>query len=156
MIDNPEKYIDSFAEEMKKDDVLIVHVEACKHLDKTLTAINDLGIKSGIALNPSTPIEFVRYVVSKINTLLIMTVNPGFGGQKFIQSMIPKIADAKKYVNHKKKMINIQVDGGVNKENIESLLEAGADIFVVGSEIFNSKYPEKIIKDFQKILNRKE
>lgn len=154
MIENPERYIDSFAESMKKDDVLIVHVEACKHLDKTLKTINDLGIKSGIALNPSTPLEFTRYIIDKINTILIMTVNPGFGGQEFIQSMIPKIVDAKKIVKQNKKDIDIQVDGGVNKKNIGSLLEAGANIFVVGTEIFNAKSPEKIVKDIKKILEK--
>jgi len=152
MIDNPERYIDSFAEDMKKDDVLIVHVEACKHLDKTLETINNLGIKSGIALNPATPPEVARYIVDKINTILIMTVNPGFGGQEFIQSMIPKIIDTKKFVKQNKKEIKIQVDGGVNKKNINSLIEAGADIFVVGSEIFTAESPEKIIKDIKKIL----
>jgi len=152
MIENPEKYIDSFSQTMDRNDCLIVHVEACKHLDNTLQIINDSGLKTGVALNPSTPLESIKYVLDKLNTILIMTVNPGFGGQKFIPAMLSKIKTARKMVIESKKEIDIQVDGGINLENILEVKQSGANILVVGSEIFKSVHPEKTIKEIKNIL----
>lgn len=152
MIENPEKYIDSFSKAMDRNDCLIVHVEACKHLDSTLQIINDSGLKTGVALNPSTPLESIKYVLDKLNTILIMTVNPGFGGQKFIPAMLSKIKTARKMVIESKKEIDIQVDGGINLENVLEVKQSGANILVVGSEIFKSVHPEKTIKEIKNIL----
>lgn len=152
MIDQPERYIGVFSQAMDEKDTLIVHVEACKHLDSTLQLILDSGLKAGVAMNPSTPLELIKYVIGKLNTVLIMTVNPGFGGQKFIPSMISKITLTREMVIQSKKDIDIQVDGGINLENILSVNQAGANILVVGSEIFKAQYPEKMIKNIQEKL----
>ena len=154
MIENPEKLIDDFSQAMDKNDCLIVHAEACKHLDSTLQIILDSGLKAGVALNPSSPLELIKYVTDKLNTILIMTVNPGFGGQKFIPSMMSKITTAREMVIKAKKDIDIQVDGGINLENILCVKQAGANILVVGTEIFKSQYPEKIINSIQEILSK--
>jgi len=154
MIENPEKYINDFSHAMDKKDCLIVHAEACKHLDSTLQIILDSGLKAGVALNPSSPLELIKYVTDKLNTILIMTVNPGFGGQKFIPSMMTKITAAREMVIKARKDIDIQVDGGINLENILCVKQAGANILVVGSEIFKSQYPEKIINSIQAMLSK--
>ncbi|MFW6130689.1 MAG: ribulose-phosphate 3-epimerase [Atribacterota bacterium] len=153
MIENPEKLIDNFSKAMDKNDCLIVHAETCKHLDSTLQIILDSGLKAGVALNPSSPLELIKYVMDKLNTILIMTVNPGYGGQKFIPPMMSKITSAREMVKKAKKDIDIQVDGGVNLKNILSIKQAGANILVVGSEIFKSQYPVRIINNIQKILS---
>jgi ribulose-phosphate 3-epimerase len=152
MIENPEKYISVFSQAMDKNDCLVVHVEACKHLDNTLRLILDSGLKAGVALNPSSPLELIKYVMDKLDTILIMTVNPGFGGQKFIPAMMPKITLAREMVIKTKKDINIQVDGGINLENVSRVNQAGANILVVGSEIFKAQHPDKRIKSFQEKL----
>ncbi len=152
MIEQPERYIDVFSQTMNEKDSLIIHVEACKHLDSTLQLILDSGLKAGVALNPSTPLELIKYVLDKLNTILIMTVNPGFGGQKLIPSMVSKITFAREMVIQSKKNIDIQVDGGINLENILHVNQAGANILVVGSEIFKAQYPEKIIKTIKEKL----
>jgi len=154
MIENPEKFINDFSHAMDKKDCLIVHAEACKHLDSTLQIILDSGLMAGVALNPSSPLELINYVTDKLNTILIMTVNPGFGGQKFIPSMMSKITAAREMVVKARQDIDIQVDGGINLENILCVKQAGANILVVGSEIFKSQYPEKIINSFQEMLSK--
>jgi ribulose-phosphate 3-epimerase len=152
MIEGPERYINSFSKSMDKNDCLTVHVEACKHLDSTLQLILDSGLKAGVALNPSTSLDSIKYVLDKLNNILLMTVNPGFGGQKFIPAMISKIKSAREMVRDNKKEIDIQVDGGINLENISAVKDAGANILVVGSEIFKSTYPENIINKIKKII----
>ena len=152
MIESPERYINSFSQAMNKGDCLTIHVEACKHLDSTLQLIHDSGLKAGVALNPSTSLESIKYVLDKLNNILIMTINPGFGGQKFIPAMLAKIRATKKIVIENKKDIDIQVDGGINLENILTVKNAGANILVVGSEIFKSKNPEDTIKKIKNIL----
>ena len=151
MISKPEKYIKQFAQTLDKNDDLIIHVEASTHLDRSLQSIIDLGIKAGVALNPSTSLESIRYVLGKIDVILIMSVNPGFGGQKFIPFMIQKIKNTYQFVKKSKKNIDIQVDGGINLENLTTITEAGANILVIGSEIFKSDKPEDIIA---KIYNK--
>lgn len=152
MIEKPERFIQSFSKEMNERDTLIIHVEASVHLDRTLQMIIDCGVKAGIALNPSTSLESLDYILSKISTILIMTVNPGFGGQLFIPEMMKKIRLAKKKIQKDYNEINIQVDGGINIKNVLEVKEAGANIFVVGSEIFSSKNPEEVIKKINLIL----
>lgn len=152
MIEQPERYIKDFSQSMEEGDILIVHEEACKHLDRTLQMILDLGLKTGVALNPSTPLESIKYVMDKLNTILLMTVNPGFGGQVFIPAMISKISHTREMIGQNKKNIDIQVDGGINLENILRVNQAGANILVVGSEIFQAQQPEEVIQDIQRKL----
>ena len=152
MIEKPERYIEVFSKALYTQDSIIVHVETCPHLDKTLQMIIDSGLKAGVALNPSTPLEMIKHVLDKLNVILIMTVNPGFGGQEFITTMIEKITQAREIVDKNGKGIDIQVDGGINIKNIETVNKAGANILVVGSEIFEAKNPENMIKDIQKKL----
>lgn len=152
MIEKPERYIEVFSKALFTQDSIIVHVETCPHLDKTLQMIIDSGLKTGVALNPATPLEMIKHVLDKLNVILIMTVNPGFGGQQFITTMIKKITQAREIVNKFGKNIDIQVDGGVNIKNIETVNKAGANILVVGSEIFEAENPENMIRDIQKKL----
>ena len=156
MIEKPERFIKEFSSILEDKDSLIVHAEASLHLDRTLQMIIDAGIKVGIALNPSTPLETIKFVLDKLNLILVMTVNPGFGGQQFIPAMLPKIAHAKEMVSDSKKNIEIQVDGGVNMENILQINEAGANILVVGSEIFGADNPAEMIKSLQNKLQISE
>jgi ribulose-phosphate 3-epimerase len=152
MIEKPERYIGVFSKALFAQDSIIVHVETCPHLDKTLQMIIDSGIKSGAALNPATPLEMIKHVLDKLNVILIMTVNPGFGGQQFITPMLEKITQTREMVRNNGKDIDIQVDGGINIKNIERVNKAGANILVVGSEIFEAENPENMIKDIQKKL----
>ena len=152
MIEKPERYIQDFSKILDSQDSLIIHVEACLHLDRTLQMILDSGLKAGVALNPSTPLEMISLVLYKIDVILIMTVNPGFGGQRFIPSMYEKISQAREMVVQSTKKIDIQVDGGINNDNIQQVNRAGANILVVGSEIFESKDPENAIINIQKKL----
>ena len=152
MIEKPERYIEVFSKALFTRDSIIVHVETCPHLDKTLQMIIDSGLKTGVALNPATPLEMIKHVLDKLNVILIMTVNPGFGGQQFITTMIKKITQAREIVDKFGKNIDIQVDGGVNIKNIETVNKAGANILVVGSEIFEAENPENMIRDIQKKL----
>ncbi len=152
MIEKPERYIEVFSKSLFVQDSIIVHVETCPHLDRTLQMIIDSGLKAGVALNPATPLEMIKHVLDKLNVILIMTVNPGFGGQQFITAMIEKITQAREIVNRFGKNIDIQVDGGVNIKNIETVNKAGANILVVGSEIFEAENPEYMIKNIQKKL----
>ena len=152
MIEKPERYIEVFSKALFTRDSIIVHVETCPHLYKTLQMIIDSGLKTGVALNPATPLEMIKHVLDKLNVILIMTVNPGFGGQQFITTMIKKITQAREIVDKFGKNIDIQVDGGVNIKNIETVNKAGANILVVGSEIFEAENPENMIRDIQKKL----
>ena len=149
MIKNPDRHIDSFIE--SGADLINVHVEECPHLDKTLSYIKQAGIKAATALNPATPLCFVENVFQYLDMILVMTVNPGFGGQKFINEMVYKIQKLKgmieNYKNYsgKVKNIDIQVDGGINPDTSQSVIRAGANILVVGTSFFNSSNPKEII-----------
>ena len=136
MIENPERYVESFAE--AGSDIITVHIEAARHLNRTISLIKQSGKKAGISLNPATPLSAIEEILTDIDLLLIMSVNPGFGGQKFIPSMIPKLRRAKKMVRALSPDVLIEVDGGVGIDNIEMIAEAGADIFVAGSSVFTS------------------
>ena len=138
MVENPDMYIKDMVD--AGADIITVHAEATKHLNTTLQSIKTCGKKVGIALNPSTPLEMIKYDLKNIDMVLIMTVNPGFGGQKFIEDMTEKI----KELRNINKDIDIQVDGGINAETAKKVKEAGANILVAGSYVFSGNYKEKI------------
>jgi ribulose-phosphate 3-epimerase len=143
MIVQPERYIKDFKE--VGADILTVHYEACTHLHRTLQAIKDEGMKAGVALNPHTPINVLEDIIQDIDLLLIMSVNPGFGGQKFIENTYEKIARAKELIQRKSASTLIEIDGGVGIGNASKLVEMGADALVAGSSVFQSNNPLETI-----------
>lgn len=152
MISNPDQYIEEFRE--AGSDIITVHFEACTHLHKTITRIKETGAKAGVSINPATPVHAIEEIIDYVDMLLIMSVNPGFGGQKFIESTIRKVIQARKIVTERNLKVEIEVDGGINLNNVELLLEAGADIIVAGSSIFNSNDVTDTVKKFkEKFLN---
>ncbi len=143
MIENPERYVDDFAK--AGSDSISVHVEATVHLHRLVSMIREKGVRAGVSLNPATPLSLVEPILPEIDLLLVMTVNPGFGGQKFIEGMLPKIAQAKTMIREIAPEVLIEVDGGVTLKNIRSIADAGADILVAGSSVFGSgNYHETI------------
>ncbi len=134
MISNPDRYIDTYAR--AGADILTVHQEACTHLHRTLQTIHHAGMKAGVSLNPATPLSTIENVLDDMDLLLIMTVNPGFGGQKFIPQGLKKIAKARKMINAAGRDILLEVDGGVDMQTVESIVQAGARVLVSGSAIF--------------------
>ncbi|MFH2010092.1 MAG: ribulose-phosphate 3-epimerase [bacterium] len=137
MIVEPERYLESFAK--AGAEIITVHAEATVHLHRTLQAIRQLGCKAGVSLNPATPIDAVQHVLEELDLLLLMTVNPGFGGQKFIQAMLPKISDARELLDTADHPVHLEVDGGVTVSNIAEVCAAGADAVVSGSGIFKTE-----------------
>lgn len=133
---------------------ITIHPEATKHLDRSLQLIKDHGCKAGVALNPSTPIASVEYVLEKIDLILIMSVNPGFPGQKFLPAVLPKIARAHQIIQDMHHTILLQVDGGIKIDNIAEIANNGADTFVVGSQIFDSKNYAQTIGSLRAELNK--
>lgn len=150
MIEEPGRYIAEFAE--AGADLITVHAEACKHLDRTVDSIKEKGLLAGVALNPATPISAIEYVLPKVDMVLIMSVNPGFGGQKLIPYTVEKIRDLKKMIDVKGLKIDIEVDGGINLENVTEVMDAGANIIVAGSAVFNGDLAENT-QQFLHILN---
>ena len=142
MIDEPGRYIDDFV--AAGADIITVHAEACKHLDRTIEAIKEKGILAGVALNPATPLSAIEYVLPKVDMVLIMTVNPGFGGQKLIPYTVDKVRDLRGLLEKSGNKADIEVDGGINLENVETLLVAGANIIVAGSAVFNGDIEENV------------
>lgn len=136
MVENPEQYIQPFAE--AGSDRITVHMEALIHLHRTVSQIKELGLKAGVSLNPATPLSFVESILTDIDLLLIMTVNPGFGGQQFIKTMLPKIRQARELIDRFAPAVLLEVDGGVTLTNLPAILKAGADVFVAGASIFGS------------------
>ena len=132
MVENPDKMIEWFA--LAGADIITIHAEVCPHLDKTLDAIHKLGIKAGVALNPSTSEKVLEYVLDKLDLILVMTVNPGFGGQKFMNNQLEKIAKVKKMIGNRD--IILSVDGGINPMTASEAIAAGADMLVAGSAVF--------------------
>lgn len=139
MIEEPEKYAEAF--KAAGADVLTVHAEACRHLHRNLQQIKDLGMKAGIALNPHTPISSIDEVLADADLVCIMTVNPGFGGQKFIHSMLKKVESLKESIIKKGANTLIEIDGGVTLENAADLVRAGADVLVAGNTVFAANDP---------------
>ena len=147
MIEKPERYIKEFIEAGSK--MLTIHVEATTHLQRHIQHIKEQGVKAGVSLNPSTPLDVLEYILSEVDFVLIMTVNPGFGGQKFLRSMLPKIKQLRKMINEKGLSAEIEVDGGIGVDNIKDASQAGADIFVAGNAIFGSGDYRKTIKEMR-------
>lgn len=140
MIENPADYIDDFAD--VGADIITVHVESCLHLHRAIHQIKGRGVRAGVSLNPSTPLESVKYMVDDIDMLLVMSVNPGFSGQKFIPQMLRKIEHARKLIGDE---LDLQVDGGITRENAGRVVSAGASILVAGSSVFSTTdYAEAI------------
>lgn len=137
MIEDPDRYIEDFAK--AGADYITVHVEACRHLHRTLQLIKSTGAKPGVVLNPHTPVEQIQHVLEDLDMVLFMTVNPGFGGQKFIGSVIPKVKQLADMIEERGLSIDIEIDGGINEETIIPCAEAGATIFVAGSAIYNQE-----------------
>ena len=138
MIENPEWYIDTIA--VAGVQSISIHVEATKHLDRALQLIKNRGLRAGVAINPATDIAFLDNIYEKLDLILVMTVNPGFGGQKFLNQMIEKIRKIRNKFPH----IDIQVDGGINNETAKLVIEAGANVLVAGSYVFSGNYAEKV------------
>lgn len=136
MIENPDLYIPDFA--AAGADIITVHQEAVPHLHRTIQLIHSLGKKAGVSINPATPASTLEVIIDEVDLILVMSVNPGFGGQSFISSMLPKIKQLREMVERSGRSIEIEVDGGVKSDNIGEIAAAGADVFVAGSAVFNT------------------
>ena len=143
MIEEPEKYTELFKK--AGADNLTVHIEACRHLDRNIQQIKGLGMKAGVALNPHTPVELLKDVLAEVDIVLLMSVNPGFGGQHFIPNTLNKIKQLRSMINERSLDIKIEIDGGVTLENAQSILAAGADVLVAGNTVFKSANPTETI-----------
>lgn len=135
MIEDPDRYIVEFAE--AGADIITVHAEACKHLDRTVELIKAQSVMAAVALNPATSLDTIEYILPKLDMVLIMSVNPGFGGQKFIPYSLDKIRNLKSIIDERGLNVDIEVDGGVNLMNVSDVIDAGANIIVAGSAVFN-------------------
>ena len=153
MIVDPDRYIETF----KKvgADILTVHYEACTHLHRTVQAIKATGMKAGVSLNPHTPVSVLEDIINDLDLVLIMSVNPGFGGQSFIENTYNKVSTLKNMIQQKKANTLIEVDGGVTDQNIEKLSEMGVDAFVAGSFVFRSENPTETIANLKKLASSK-
>lgn len=149
MIIDPDRYIRTFADLGTTN--LTVHYEACTHLHRTLQAIKEAGMKAGVALNPHTNITVLEDIIQDIDLVLVMSVNPGFGGQSFIKNTYNKVRDLKALILHKKAQTLIEIDGGVTSENAKALVNAGADVLVAGSFVFKSDDPDQKIHELKEI-----
>ena len=151
MIVDPDRYIKTFAQ--LGADILTVHAEASTHLHRTIQAIKDAGMKAGVALNPHTPVNVLEDVINDIDVVCIMSVNPGFGGQKFIKNTYSKVHMLRTMIDANKSAALIEIDGGVNATNCTNLVEAGADILVAGNFVFSSEKPLETIKNLWQVAN---
>ena len=152
MIENPDQYIETFAK--AGADYITVHVEACPHLHRTIQLIRSFGVKPGVVLNPHTPVESIQHVLDDIDMVLFMTVNPGFGGQKFIHSVISKVKQLSDIIKEKGLTIEIEIDGGINAETIVPCAQAGASIFVAGSAIYSQSDRSKALQEIKEAGER--
>ena len=150
MIVDPDRYIHTFAQ--RGSNFLSVHYEACTHLHRTVQAIRQEGMKAGVALNPHTPIAVLEDIITDVDLLLIMSVNPGFGGQSFIENTYKKVNQAKELITKTGSKALIEVDGGVNATNTPKLVAAGADVLVAGSFVFNAPDPKKTIEALKRSI----
>ena len=149
MIEHPEHYIAQTAK--LGVEIMCVHYEACVHLHRTIQEIHAAGMKAGVALNPSTPVSVLEDILDDLDLVLIMSVNPGFGGQKFIPNALKKVAQLRQEIDKRNLSTIIEVDGGVQGENAQALVDAGADALVSGSYIFNSPNPEETIRSLKQV-----
>ena len=151
MIVDPDRYIQTFAD--LGADVLTVHYEACTHLHRTIQAIKAAGMKAGVALNPHTPIAVLEDIIKDLDLVCIMSVNPGFGGQSFIENTYKKVSQLKHLIEFSESSCQIEIDGGVTDQNANALVEAGADVLVAGSFVFKSEDPTATIANLKAIAN---
>ena len=151
MIVNPDNYLEKFAE--LGSSVLTVHVEACTHLHRTVQKIKSLKMKAGVAINPHTPISSLESIINEIDLVCVMSVNPGFGGQSFIENTYQKVEDLKSLIDKKNSKAIIEIDGGVTSENAKKLVEKGADVLVAGSFVFKSDNPTETISALSNLIN---
>lgn len=135
MIEEPDRYVEDFAK--AGADIITVHAEACRHLDRTIAHIKELGVMAGVAINPATPIEVLRHVLEQVDMVLIMTVNPGYGGQKMIPYTLQKVTELRRILGEQGIKLDIEVDGGITLANVDQALIAGANIIVAGSAVFS-------------------
>jgi ribulose-phosphate 3-epimerase len=150
MIEQPDKYIDDFAK--AGANLISVQVEACIHLNRTVQMIKALDLRAGAVLNPATPLSTLEWVLEDVDFVMIMSVNPGFGGQKFIPNSIDKIRGLRKMIHDRGLSTLIEIDGGVNEKTIKDISDAGADVFVAGSAVFKSPDYKKTIETFRKLI----
>ncbi|MBE7697955.1 ribulose-phosphate 3-epimerase [Tenacibaculum finnmarkense] len=151
MIVNPDQYIQTFAD--LGANILTVHYEACTHLHRTIQAIKAAGMKAGVALNPHTPISVLEDVIQDLDMVCIMSVNPGFGGQSFIENTYKKVSQLKHLIEFSNSECKIEIDGGVTDKNANQLIEAGADVLVAGSYVFKSENPTETIENLKNLIN---
>ena len=151
MICDPDRYIQAFAD--AGADIITVHAEACTHLNRTIASIKEKGIRAGVALNPATPLSTLDYILEDVDMALLMTVNPGFGGQKYIESCTRKIRELRRMIGERGLETDIEVDGGIKLNNVKTVLEAGANVIVAGSAVFSGDV-EKNVTDFLEILRQ--
>jgi ribulose-phosphate 3-epimerase len=149
MIEEPSRYIKDFKE--AGADIITVHAEACKHLHSTISLIKSHGLKAAVSLNPATPVSALEYVIDELDMVLVMSVNPGFGGQKFIESSLHKISAIKDIICGRGLKCDIQVDGGVSLDNVKKVVDAGANVIVAGSAIYNTEDIKSTIKAFREV-----
>lgn len=149
MIVNPERYVEAFHDAGAS--VISVHIEASPHLHRTIQQIKGLGIKAGVAINPHTSVSLLQDVLHDIDLVCMMSVNPGFGGQKFIENTYKKVARLKSMITAAGVKVNIEIDGGVNQQNAKPLMEAGADVLVAGNFVFSSSNPKQVIEQLKNI-----
>lgn len=147
MIVQPERYVEAFQKAGAA--TISVHVEACPHLHRNIQQLKQMGVKAGVALNPHTPLEPLKYVIQDIDLVCVMSVNPGFGGQKFIESTYQKVNELKNMISNSGSRALIEIDGGVNQQNAKPLLEAGADVLVAGNFVFTSPQPKEVIRQLK-------
>lgn len=147
MIEQPDRYLKAFQE--AGADILTVHIEACMHLHRTLQQIKELGMKAGVAVNPHTSVELLKPILNDIDLVCLMSVNPGFGGQKFIPQTLEKIKELRKLISAAGTNTLIEIDGGVTLENAASIFNAGADVLVAGNTVFKSSNPAQTIRDLK-------
>ncbi|WP_175988914.1 ribulose-phosphate 3-epimerase [Bacillus sp. Marseille-Q1617] len=152
MIANPDQYIEAFAD--AGADYITVHVEAAPHLHRTIQLIKSKGVKAGVVLNPATPADWIKPILEDIDMVLLMTVNPGFGGQSFIPSVVPKIKQIRSWAEVMNPALEIEVDGGINPETAAVCADAGADVFVAGSAIYNRSDRGAAIQELRKSLSK--
>jgi len=143
MIEKPDRYFEAFKNAGANN--ITVHAEAVTHLDRAVSRIREMGLKAGVSLNPSTPETVLEYVLDKIDMILVMTVNPGFGGQTFIEGMLNKISAIKKMISDRNLSVDIEVDGGINENTVSLVTAAGANVLVTGSAFFRSKDPKAFV-----------
>jgi len=149
MILEPERYAEAFKE--AGADILSVHFEACTHLHRNIQQIRSLGMQAGVAINPHTPVSFLQDVLGDIDLVCMMSVNPGFGGQKFIPRTLDKIRELRRMIDDNKLNVKIEIDGGVTVDNAKIIIDAGADVLVAGNTVFKSSDPKQTIKQLKKI-----